>query len=110
MSHVDDLKLSHKDPSVVTYAIEALRREYADIMPLIVSYVKIHDYLGMVFDYSTEGGVLIQMYQYIKELIDGAPERYKVGLGSATPAASYLFDVRDPKHEDVMKLTKEMRE
>ena len=110
MWHVDNLKLSHKDSSVITYTIEALRREYANIMPLTVSRGRIHDYLDMVFDYSTEGEVLIQMYQYIEELINGAPERYKVGPGSATPAASHLFDVRDTEYEKVTKLTKEMRE
>ena len=60
MWHVDDLKLPHKDSSVITYTIDALYREYADIMPLTVSRGRIHGYLGMVFDYSTGGEVLIQ--------------------------------------------------
>ena len=41
------------------------------------------------------------MYQYIEELTNGAPGRYKVGLRSATPAASHLFDVRNSEHEKV---------
>ena len=45
-----------------------------------------------------------------EELINGVPGRYKVGIGSATPAASHLFEVRDTGHEKVTKLTKEMRE
>ena len=96
MWHVDNLKLSHKDSSVIIYTIESLCCEYADIMPLTMSCGRVNDYLGMVFDYSTEGEVLINMYQYIEGLISGAPKRYKVGLGSATPAPSHLFDVRDP--------------
>ena len=62
---------------------------------------KIHYYLGVVFDYRTDGEILIHMYQYIEELTNGAPGRYKVGLRSATPAASHLFDVRNSEHEKV---------
>ena len=108
--HVDDLRISHVDERVVSDVIEALSGEYGDIMPLTVSRGKVHDYLGMVFDYTTDGDVLVQMYQYIEELIRNAPERYKVGVGSATPAPSHLYEVRDQQGGGVNKLTEKMRE
>ena len=64
-------------------------------MPLTISQGRVYNYLGMVFDYTTNGEVLVHMYQYIEELIQNAPERYKVGIGSATPAPSHLYEVRD---------------
>ena len=87
---MDDLQISHVDSEVVSGIIDALSKEYGGIMPLSISRGKVHDYLGMVFDYTTDGEVLVQMYQYIEEQIKSAPKRYKVGLGSATPAPSYL--------------------
>ena len=79
-------------------------------MPLLISCGKIHDYLGMVFGYTTDGEVSVHMYQYIEELIKNAPERYKVGLGSATPAPSNLYEVRDQSDDSAAKLSKQMRE
>ena len=110
MWHVDDLQISHVNSHVVTTIINALNKEYGDIMPLTISRGKVHDYLGMVFDYSTEGQVLIQMYQYIRAVIEGAPDRYKTGVGSATPAPSHLYDVRDPDKEKVVKLSEKMKD
>ena len=61
--HVDDFKISHVDPEVVTSIIKKLDGKYGDIMPLSVSRGKIHDYLGMVFDYTVCDKVKITMYQ-----------------------------------------------
>ena len=94
---MDDFQISHINPKAVTSIINALSKEYADIMPLSVSRRKVHGYLGMVFDYATDGQVLVQMYQYIQGVINGAPEMYKTGIGSATPAPSHLYEVRDPE-------------
>ncbi len=59
------------------------------------------DYLGMTFDYAFEGEVQINMCQYLSKVIEDFPEEI-TGV-SATPAADYLFKVR----EDGKKLNKE---
>ena len=54
---------------MVSGIIDLLSEEYGGIMPLSIRRGKVHDYLGMVFDYTTDGEVLVQMYQYVEELI-----------------------------------------
>ena len=66
-------------------------------MPLSKSRGKIHEYLGMIFDYTKPGKVHISMYQHINGLLNNIPPRYKEGVGSATPAPSHLYDIRDPE-------------
>ena len=104
MFHVDDLKLSHTSEEVLTTIIQALDKNYGGIMPLSVSRGRVHDYFGMLFNYNTEGQVSIQMYQYVNEFLNSIPDRYKQGIGSATPASSNLYDVRDRNKEDVALL------
>ena len=57
--HVDDLKLSHADPKVVTAEIEWLEREFGKDSPaktpLTVRRGKVHEHLGMTIDYSIPG-------------------------------------------------------
>ena len=84
-------------------------------MPLTVNCGKIHDYLGMIFNFETEGEVQITMYQYIDGLIDDAPDVYKIpsrehGVGMATPAPSNLYEVRDPDAQGNKLLSEEERE
>ena len=49
--HVDDLKVSHKDPAEVTQFPRDMGKIYGD--GITVTRGKIHTYLGMDFDYST---------------------------------------------------------
>ena len=90
-------------------------------MQLTVNRGKIHDYLGMIFNFETEGEVQITMYQYIDSLINDAPNIYGIpsrdhGVGIANPAPSNIYEVRDPdahgntllseeEHEDYHTLT-----
>ena len=104
MFHVDDLKISHKNPEVVTSVIDALSKKYGGIMPLSISRGKVHDYLGIVFDYATSGQVSIHMYHYISELLDNVPDRYRNGIGSTTPAPGNLYTIRSADDEDVRLL------
>ena len=94
---MDDLQISHKDPKVVDYIISKLDDKYGGIMPLSKSRGGVHEYLGMIFDYNTSGRVHISIYQYIHGLLQSVPIMYKNGTGSATPAPSHLYDIRDPE-------------
>ena len=40
---------------------------------LTVSYGKIHEYLGMTIDWSTEGKVVFTMYDYLKDILSETP-------------------------------------
>ena len=56
---------------------------------LSVSYGKMQNYLGMVFDFTTEGTVAIEMKNYIEDLL----EHTETKTSAPTPAEMKLFDV-----------------
>ena len=49
--HVDYLMISHKDPNVVTEIVQRLSDKYGVMMPLTVNRGKVHEYLGMNFNF-----------------------------------------------------------
>ena len=98
--HVDNLKISHEDPAVVTDIIRRLNDKYGKITPMVSTRGKIHEYLGMTIDFSDVGKVKITMYDYVDEMINKLPTEM-IGE-SSTPAASHLFKIRD--NDDVNRL------
>ena len=91
--HVDNLKISHKDPAVVTQIIEDLNNTFATLGELSISRGKRHDYLGMWLDFSEPGTLMVDMQLYIQGLIEEAPKEFH---GKAlTPAANHLFMVTE---------------
>jgi hypothetical protein len=90
--HVDDLKVSHCDPAQVTIFGEWLSEKYG----VATHQGTVRDYLGMIFDFSPKGKVMVTMMEYIniKNIIKDFPEEI---VGTKTsPAADHLFTVRDP--------------
>ena len=91
--HVDDLKISHVDSKVVDAIIDMLNKEFGKETPMNVSRGKVHDYLGMILDFSKPGELTVDMVDYIKTIIEGMP---KDMVGHAkTPAGVHLFKVND---------------
>jgi hypothetical protein len=91
--HVDDLKISHISSDVVTSMIEMVESEFGKEAPLTVTRGKVHIYLGMTIDYSTDGKVRFSMIDYIKDILDELPG--DMDGENTTPAANFLFDVDD---------------
>ena len=52
---------------------------------------KIHEYLGMTIDWSTEGVVVFTMYDYLESILDEAPSDFDGE--DVTPAVKDLFSV-----------------
>ena len=98
--HVDDLKISHKDPSVVNDVINNINAVYGEIQEITVKRGKQHDYLGMDVNLQTKGKVIISMRKYITDMLADLPKDMD-GV-SATPAAKHLFEINDenPKYLD----------
>jgi hypothetical protein len=89
------------DSSVVDWFIAKLEEEFGKEAPLSKSRGKVHDYLGMIFDFTETGVVSVTMFDYIKSVLEELPADM---LGeAATPAANYLFEVS----EDPVKLEAE---
>jgi hypothetical protein len=91
--HVDDLKISHVDDSVIEGVLETLNNRYGNETPLTVTRGDIHEYLGMTIDYSTDGKVMIRMDDYVENMLEEVPE--DMSGTATTPAAAHLFKVDD---------------
>jgi hypothetical protein len=91
--HVDDMKVSHCDPAQVIIFGEWLSRKYG-VAVVATHRGKVHDYLGMIFDFLAKGKVMVTMMEYIKNVIKDFPE--EITGTKTSPAADHLFTVRDP--------------
>ena len=89
--HVDDLKISHVDKTVVDDIIGQLNERYGKESPLTVTRGRVHDYLGMTIDFTIPKKVVIRMDDYADNIL--AEARDDVGTDAASPAAEHLFDV-----------------
>ena len=103
--HVDDLKISSVDGALIDELITSLDARFGKMKPLTVTRGPVHEYLGMILDYSTPGAVAISMQKYIEELLNEVPEDMK-GV-SMTPAADNLFEV-SPEAESLDHPRKEL--
>ena len=90
--HVDDLKIAHVEYDVNATFIDKLREEFGKHVDLTINRGSVHDYLGMTLDYSKNMKVLVQIFDYIdnmlKELQDGWVEE-----AAGILAANNLFQV-----------------
>ena len=91
--HVDDLKISHVDKEVLEDLITQLEGAFRTDGPLTVHRGKKHDYLGMWLDYSLDGKVQVQMFDYIDNMLADLPDNMRGTVTS--PAADHLFTVND---------------
>ena len=94
--HVDNLKISYMDPNIVSSFIDDLDKKYGvdarrNKTPLTVKREKVHEYLGMVLDFSKPRKVIIDMKEYILKILNDLLEEFN-GT-SITPAAEHLFKV-----------------
>jgi hypothetical protein len=90
--HVDDLKKSHRDQSVIDEVLLDLNKQFGTTRkPLAATTGMIHDYLGLTIDYSEKGKVMFTMYDYLEDILDEMPDDMN---GTApTPASDNMFDV-----------------
>ena len=91
--HVDDLISAHVDPLENTKFGVYLSDIYGD--NITIKRGKVHDYLGMDLDFSSDGVAKVGMIKYIREIENDFPE--ELGAPATSPAAEHLFKVRDPE-------------
>jgi hypothetical protein len=104
--HVDDVKASHIDPMVNNKFDAWLNKTYGSLGEVKTTRGPIHDYLGMIFDYSKKGIVKIDMCDYVKGMLDDFPIKFGAKDTQPTPAADDLFD----KGDESKLLSKEQAE
>ena len=86
--YVDDLMIASDEVNLVDEVISKLTEKYKD---LTVHRGKVHDYLGMMFDFTKEGEVFISMEAYITEILKGS----NITDTADTPASTDLFDIEE---------------
>ena len=96
--HVDDLKISHVNPAVVTSMIELLKSEFGKESPLTKTRGKVHEYLDMTIDFSEDGKVKFTTIDYFDDMLEVLPN--DMAGEAATPASKFLFKV----NKDATKL------
>ena len=89
--HVDDLKSSHEDPEVNDMFLSWLNKMYGTHGEVKATRGKVHDYLGMTFDYTEKGKVKVDMSEYVTKMVSEFKEKYKLDHTAATPAGNDLF-------------------
>jgi hypothetical protein len=88
--YVDDTKISHVNPDVVTMIIEKLENKFDK---MTVTRGKEHVFLGMNIKFTEERTAIITMRSYLEEAI--VESGLNIVRKAATPANRYLFDVDD---------------
>ena len=93
--YVDDNKISHVDPDVVTSIIEKIEEKFGK---MTVTRGKVHTFLGMKITLQKDKTVMIvEMKEYIKDAIEDFAQ--DVSKHVATPAKKDLFEIdeKSPK-------------
>ena len=93
--YVDDNKISHKNPEVVSMVIKKIEAKFGKMSQ---TRGEEHDFLGMKIKFK-DGKLKINMKKHIQKAIDAFSE--DITRNAATPASNYLFEVR----EDIAKLS-----
>ena len=88
--YVDDVKVSHKDKSVVQDVIKNIEDYFGD---LVISEGPTHDYLGMNITIRDDRRIEIEMKNQILEAINMYGNLPVEAVSS--PASGHLFTVRD---------------
>jgi hypothetical protein len=71
--HMYALKVSHINPQEITKFKDWLSATYR--VSVATHHGKVHGYLGVViFDFSTKGKVMVNMVEYIKNIVANCPE------------------------------------
>ena len=89
--HVDDLMASHMNSRVNDVFGEWLNKKYGAYGQVKVTRGKVHEYLGMRFDFSEKGKVKIDMIDYIASMIDDSSIELSASDTAPTPAAEDFF-------------------
>jgi histone deacetylase 1/2 len=90
--HVDDLMVTSITETMIDEVMNELRKHYErDGAELDVKEGKLHNYLGMTFDFSVEGQVKITMNKYVSEVLKFTEVKGTV----STPATIELYTITE---------------
>mmetsp|Transcript_26947 Transcript_26947/g.39877 ORF Transcript_26947/g.39877 Transcript_26947/m.39877 type:complete len:422 (-) Transcript_26947:45-1310(-) len=88
--YVDDCKVSHEDPEVVTKLIENLKLEFGDLQ---TTCSKKHTFLNINFEITDNNTIELEMIDQLRDAIESFGEVIK--CSTVTPSKQYLFSARE---------------
>ena len=91
--HVDDVMSSHINPKVNDNFDKWLQAKYGEHGKVKAHRGKVHDYLGMIFEYEDKGKVKVDMSSYVKNMLEDFPVKLKKSQTAATPAGEGLYNL-----------------
>ena len=89
--HVDDLMSSHVDPKVNDRFLAWLNKMCGHCGKVVATRGKIHDYLGMVFDFTEPGTLILDMVDYVEKMLEEFSMDLSEDDKEEYPASSDLF-------------------
>ena len=89
--HVADVKSSHIDKTVNTEFEKWLNKEFGEHGSVTTRRGKLHDYLGMLIDYTNIGEVNIHMKKYVSDMLKDFPIQFKAEQVATMPASEKIF-------------------
>jgi hypothetical protein len=89
--YVDDTKISHVDPDVVTGVLQSIESRFGK---MVVTRGKKHVFLGMDIEFNDDGTFTTTMVDYIKEAIEEFGEDV-TSSSAATPGGKSLYTVTE---------------
>jgi hypothetical protein len=97
--YVDDNKLSHVSPDVVTMVIEKIEEHFGAV---VTTRGKKHEFLGMQLEFRDDGTVAILMDRYLRQAIEDS--KMDITRDAASPATKGLMSVDEqspplPQHD-----------
>jgi hypothetical protein len=105
---VDDLKCSHKDPSVNDKFSKWLEKKHGNLGKVKIHRGKVHNYLGMMINFEKKKKMMIvDMRDYVTGMLESFPIKLQNKDTTKTPAEENLFG---QKTSSVRKLDKKLAE
>ena len=100
------MKCSHVEEEVIDKFGLFIKDEFVDeeIGKLKIVKGDEHDYLAMLFDYSTPGEVKISMKGHVEEIINKFPNPELIKGNPATPASDHLFKVNEKAKKNYLNI------
>ena len=95
--HVDDLFSTHMEPRVNDEFEAWLNKMYGEYSEVKTTRGDIHDFLGVIYDFSEPGKVKLDMIDYVQQMLDEFPVKFTEKDSVANPAATDLFEVGNGK-------------
>ena len=82
---------SHKDKKSNNHFLLWLNLKYGAFGEVKTTRGKLHNYLGLIFDFHTKGKVRIDMHKYMHKMVANFEKKYVLTDRTTLPRANNLF-------------------